>query len=53
MDGWMIGGYCIVCVIYISLFVMGPREIFGPRAPQSLNPALILDFVIPKRHILG
>ena len=30
----MIGGYCIVCV-------MGPREIFGPRAPQSLNPALL------------
>jgi len=33
MDGWMMGGYCIVCV-------MGPHKIFGPRAPQSLNPAL-------------
>ena len=26
--------YCIICV-------MGPRKIFGPRAPQSLNPALM------------
>jgi len=29
--------YCIVCV-------MGPRKIFGPRAPQSLNPALPIGY---------
>jgi len=35
MDGWMVDGllYCMCN--------MGPRKIFGPRAPQSLNPALV------------
>jgi len=40
MDGWMMRGYCIVCV-------MGPHKIFGPRAPQSLNPALAVSSRCP------
>jgi len=35
--------YCIVCV-------MGPHKIFGPSAPQSLNPALCLS--IEFKHII-
>jgi len=30
-------------MVYCTVCVMGPHKIFGPRAPQSLNPALIIS----------